>query len=610
MSMQHHTHHLLDFPQFGRQIRSRPGETIFQSARRSGLRIVGACGGRGSCGTCILRVVEGQFSHGAGGHDPVLHQAKGTGKGKWLRACQILPQSDCVLEVAQRSLAPVVRAEPDHVHGQAALDIDPDILWHEVAVEPATLDDPVSDAERVTRALASPVDEIDVIAARALPDLLRSHGWKLRVGLRRGEWIGSFPPGKPALGLAVDLGTTNAAAFLMDLETGAQLGRLGIENPQTAWGADLISRINHAAREPAAAAALHEAATAAINSLAHDLCHAIGAAVTDIADIVVCGNTAMHHLLLGLPVRQLGRAPFVAAMAGGIELKARELGITVAPGAYLHAAPNIGGFVGGDHVAALLATEPDWRDKGTSLVLDIGTNTEISLIHQGVIRSASCPSGPALEGGHISCGMRAAIGAIERVKTIDGRIHVETIGGSPAVGLCGSGVVDAVAALLQGGMLGGRGRLTSGHPDIHDAAGGRYAVLAPDIHFSQHDIRAVQLAKAAIQTATDLLLSDAGLAAQDLDRVIIAGAFGVYLDVASGIAIGLFPKLPLERFRQVGNAAGLGVRQMLLSRKARSRAMELAGHCRYVELSSRGEFQKIFLNNIGFPPISAERRAS
>jgi uncharacterized 2Fe-2S/4Fe-4S cluster protein (DUF4445 family) len=236
--------------------------------------------------------------------------------------------------------------------------------------------------------------------------------------------------------------------------------------------------------------------------------------------------------------------------------------------------------------------------------MDIGTNTEISLIHNGRFYSASAPSGPALEGGHISCGMRAAEGAIEKVSFAEGRLTCATIGHKKAIGLCGSGVLDTLAALHRAGLVSDQGRLATEHPDIVHQPGinknKRAVQLAPEVLFTQDDVRAVQLAKAAIRTAVELLLDEAGLQANDIERFIIAGSFGAYIDVNSGIAIGLFPPLPQERFLQVGNAAGVGIRRMLASTQARSRAAELANTCRYMELSSRSDFQKIFLQHIGF----------
>ncbi|MEJ2456271.1 MAG: ASKHA domain-containing protein [Candidatus Thiodiazotropha sp.] len=597
------TTHTLHFPHLDRDIPSREDETLFQSARRHGVRIVGACGGRGTCGSCVVRIEEGEVSHVNG---------EATSRKKWQRACQLHARSDCRVEVAPRSLAPVVRAEAD-TGTKEQLSLRSPLRARDITLPAATLQDTCADHDRVLRALGEAELSIDLAAARQLPGLLRAEphaaNWSLRVFEREGELIGFAPAGSPMLGLAIDLGTTNAAGFLIDLETGERLASLGIENPQVAWGADLVSRLNHAVRGEAETRELHSAAIEAINALAHDLCFSIDRSASDILDVAVCGNTAMHHLLLGLPVRQLGRAPFVAAVRDGMDLKARELGLEVAAGACVHLAPNVGGFVGGDHVTALLATEESWSDCETALVMDVGTNTEISLFHEGRFLSASAPSGPALEGGHIGCGMRAAEGAIERVRIEHGRLRVETIGGKKALGLCGSGVLDTLATLHDGGLVSDQGRLALVHDDIVQYRGKRAVQLAKGVNFTQEDVRAVQLAKAAIRTATELLLDEAGLDEGAIERFIIAGAFGAYIDIESGVRIGLFPDLPRERFLQVGNAAGVGVRRMLASTSARQRAGELAASCRYMELSSRSDFQKRFLHHIGFHKSTTEVNA-
>lgn len=598
----------LNFPQLGRAITASGEETVLQSARRHGIRIVGACGGRGTCGACMVHIRDGEIE--ADQDDRAAPaSAVWANRKKWVRACRVRARSDCTVEVAPRSLAPVARADVAGDGDTDFLRLDAAVAGREVHVAEATLADNVADIDRLIRALASPtngpgapsITTVDLVVARQLPQTLRDAAWSVRLGLRGSELIDVAPPRSRVLGLGVDLGTTNAAGFLVDLQSGVRLASLGLENPQVAWGADLISRINYAVSGPAGAAEeLRAAAVAAIDALARDLCAAVGATATEIVDVVVCGNTTMHHLLLGLPVRQLGRAPFVAAVRDALDVKARELGLAVSPGAYVHVAPNVGGFVGGDHVAALLATENHWRAATTSLVMDIGTNTEISLIHDGVFLSASSPSGPALEGGHISCGMRAAAGAIERVVLDGGRITVRTIGDQAPVGLCGSGVLDALATLCQASIVDRRGRLCAPHRDVGEQDGERFAVLAPGVRFTQADVRAVQLAKAAIRTAVDLLLADAGLEAPAIGRFILAGAFGAYLDIDSAVAIGMFPDLPRERFVQVGNAAGAGVRQMLASTAARRRAQQLAASCRHVEMSTRMQFQQAFIHNIGF----------
>lgn len=596
----------LHFPHLDREIAARENETIFQSARRHGVRIVGACGGRGTCGSCVVRV-HGEVAQVHGQPDAIVDDeqdpAHKADRRKWLRACQLSARSDCTVEVAPRSLAPVVRAETDDGKKEI-LPLAAAVTARDISVPAATLQDNLSDIDRVLRGLAEAGTTVDLEAARLLPGVLRANSqvdlWPLRVVSRGKELIHFTTVGQKSLGLAIDLGTTNAAGFLVDLETGERLASLGVENPQVAWGADLISRLNYAVHGDAAAAELRSAAVEAINALAHDLCLAVGQKPGDIVDLALCGNTAMHHLVLGLPVRQLGRAPFVAAVRAGMDVKARELGLKVAPGASVHVAPNVGGFVGGDHVTALLASEDEWGGCRTALVMDIGTNTEISVIHDGRFYTASAPSGPALEGGHISCGMRAAEGAIERVRIESGRLKVETIGHKKAIGLCGSGVLDTLATLHRGGLISDAGRMATEHPDIVPHRGKRAVQLAQDVLFSQDDVRAVQLAKAAIRTATELLLDEAGLTDMAIERFVIAGSFGAYIDVESGVRIGLFPDLPRERFRQVGNAAGVGIRRMLASTAARTRAKQLAETCRYMELSSRSDFQKVFLKHIGF----------
>jgi len=601
----HHPAHdyRLSFPALDREIVCRSDETVFQAARRQGLRIVGACGGRGTCGACTIRVTEGSFRHGEGEDWVVGREVEGTARTrrKWVRACKVSPRSDCSIEVAPRSLAPIVRADVVHAGAAEPLPLAPTVRRLRLTVPPPSLADTRADGDRLVAAAGDAARGIDLAALRGLPELLRRHDWTVDAIVRDGRIAMVRPPGRPLIGLAIDLGTTNVVGHLVDLESGARLARLGLENPQVAWGADLVARLNHAIAGAAATAELKDAAVTALAALAHDLTHAIGAAPEDIVEAVVCGNTAMQHLLLGLPVRQLGRSPFVAALAEAVDVPAADFPLPFSPGARVHVAANIGGFVGSDHVTALLATRPLWEGDGTTIVMDIGTNTEISLIHDGVIRSASCPSGPALEGGHIASGMRAAEGAIERVRVEDGRLTIATIGGKPAVGLCGSGVIDMLASLRRAGIVDVRGRLHGGHPDTAlDDDGKPVAVAAEGVVFTQADVRAVQLAKAAIMTGVELLLRDAGIGVDAVDRFVVAGAFGAHVDVASAIEIGLFPDLARERILTVGNAAGVGVARMLTSRDERRLAAELARRCRYVELSSAADFQKRFMHNIGF----------
>jgi len=585
------TAHRVAFVNLSRQIACGGDETLFQAARRNGVRVVGACGGRGACGSCTVRLVRGQA---------LFDGATLVGPGKkWRRACRMKPRRDCEVEIAPRSLAPVVRAEVDAKDWLGDVVPAPAVRSLNVRAVGPSLKDPRGDFERLLDALPG-VRAIDLAAARALPEILRANGFSARAFVRGATIVAVKPPGRAALGLAIDLGTTNVVGFLIDLTSGERLASLGIENPQVAWGADVVTRLNHALAGPEAQDELRAAAALAIQSLARDLAEAVGRTEDDIFDVAVCGNTAMQHLLLGLPVRQLARAPFVAATSGAVDVEARDLGLSLASAARLHAVPGVGGFVGSDHVATLLATRARWDEGGATLVMDIGTNTEISLVSGGRILSASCPSGPALEGGNIACGMRAAEGAIERVRVVNGALVATTIGDGEAVGICGSGVIDAIAAALRLGLVDRRGRIRDSGEAFVRLDGKPAIALAADVHILQADVRAVQLAKAAIRTGVDLLLDLSGVAEPDVDRFVLAGAFGQYVDVASAVAIGMLPPLPLERYAQVGNAAGVGVARMLASTAERARAAEIATRCRYVELNTHPQFQTRFMTNIGF----------
>jgi len=315
----------------------------------------------------------------------------------------------------------------------------------------------------------------------------------------------------------------------------------------------------------------------------------------------------MHHLFLQLPVEYLGAVPFVAASASATDVKARDIGLKAMPGAYIHLLPNIAGFVGGDHTAMLLAIGSDHEEK-TVVALDIGTNTEISLIHKGRLLSIACPSGPALEGGHIRCGMRSAPGAIESVEISGDQVSIKTIGNAPPVGICGSGVLDATAQLYLAGVVSPTGRMTKEHPRVRIHDGQPEFVLADEreaqgaaIVFSQRDVRAVQLAKGAIQAGIQVLLEDAGLREEEIEQVIIAGAFGNYVDLASAVAIGMLPDLPLDRFAQVGNAAGIGAKLALVSYPHRATAQSIAASSHYFELAGSVRFNTAFMHAMGFP---------
>jgi uncharacterized 2Fe-2S/4Fe-4S cluster protein (DUF4445 family) len=310
----------------------------------------------------------------------------------------------------------------------------------------------------------------------------------------------------------------------------------------------------------------------------------------------------MHHLFLGLPVRQLALSSFVPAISRALELKARDLGLGIAAGACVHLLPNIAGFVGSDHVAMLLAAGLR-QTEGPVVALDIGTNTEVSLVHDEEFTAVSCASGPAFEGGHIKHGMRAAAGAIERLRITGGGIQYQTIDQAPPVGICGSGILDALAQLHLAGVIDEGGRIKDGPPGVRTDKKRREFVLVdekerdgqPAITITRQDVRELQLAKAAIRTGIEILLEASGHAEHDIKQVIIAGAFGSYIDVASAVTVGMLPPLSLSRFRQVGNAAGMGAKLALVSLRQRAEAQAIASKVKYIELASVPSFQSTFV---------------
>jgi len=403
-------------------------------------------------------------------------------------------------------------------------------------------------------------------------------------------------------GVAIDLGTTKIAGYLVNLCDGSILSKYAMANPQAVYGDDVISRITYAMSSPANGKKLKNTATGAIDGLILELSAMAVREPGTITKVAICGNTAMHHLLLGLPVGQLARAPYLPWVKDPVNISANELGLKSAPDADVYLLPNIGGYVGGDHVAVLAAS--DALDiLVATLIIDIGTNTEISLAAGGDITSVSCASGPAFEGGHIKHGMKASPGAIDKIIIKNSKVKYRTIGGGRSVGICGSGMLDAVAQMVDEGIIDSGGRIGKGHPLIHAHAGQSAILIAgrdtsvngEDIVITQGDIRELQLAKAAIRTGINVLLKSAGIAAPDVKRIIIAGTFGNYIDIKSSIRVGMLPDLPVRRFSQVGNAAGAGTCMTLVSARAREKAEAMARGVKYLELADRPDFMELYV---------------
>jgi len=594
--------HKIDFEPVGRRGEASPENSLLDAARQMGVGLSGICGGHGKCQACKVRILEGEVSDSTPSEEGTF-TAEQLREG-WRLACQAYPAADCKVHVPAESMTAPQRTQVEGLEIQVPP--EPSVQAYLVKLQESTLSKVLADDESLVRTLnrehGLSCSKTDIEVLRGFSPFVRSRDWECQASVRGDEIIGVASQPSPALGFAVDLGTTKIAGYLVDLKEGRTLASKGVMNPQISYGEDIISRIQGTLSSPSAGADMQRVAVEALNHLASDLCREVGAAVTDIVDTVTVSNTAMHHLLLGLPVKQLVRAPFVPAVSKALNCKARDIGLRIASGAYVHFLPNIAGFVGGDHVAVLLATMQA-KPSGLVIALDIGTNTEVSLIDGENISSVSCASGPAFEGYHIRHGMRAARGAVEKVRIENNTVQIQTIDDAPPAGLCGSGVLDAMAHLYLAGVVDGSGRMLEGHPRVRTGQEYREFVLVEEGEFgapaavvlTQHDLRELQLAKAAIRTGIQVLLATSGRKEQDLEQVIIAGAFGSFIDVASAVAVGMIPNLPLERFRQVGNAAGMGAKMALISSSQRRKAQALASQVKYVELGSAPQFSETFL---------------
>jgi uncharacterized 2Fe-2S/4Fe-4S cluster protein (DUF4445 family) len=590
----------------GLRITVPKGATVLDAARLAGVELVAICGGEGVCGTCKVRVVEGQLSKINLNEEGELSSDE-LQKGFRL-ACQAEILSNVRIDIPPESFTTAQRLQ---VEGQEIpTELDPLVTAVDVHVPPANLADLRSDLSRLRSALPAsiPVElKISLELARIIPGCIRSEKGEVRLAVRQNELVSILPAGKKLYGLAVDIGTTKLAAYLVNLESGETAEKAGAMNPQIAYGEDVISRISYANEHAEGARTLQARLVETLNNLLADLSGQAHLLPEQVVEAVLVGNTAMHHLCAGLPVKQLGESPYVAAVGEAIEYPGRDIGLHLAEGAYVYMPPNIAGYVGADHVAMLLGADLSQVSK-TTVALDIGTNTEISLFHAGNHYSCSCASGPAFEGAHIQHGMRAAPGAIERVRIEEDIVRVQTIGDEPAVGICGSGILDVIAELRKNGLLDKRGILKGSHPAMRVNEGKTEFILVPaeksgthkDVTVNRQDVNEIQLAKAAIRAGVEVLLVEAGIQDADIERFIVAGAFGTYLDIESAVRIGMFPDILRELFSQVGNAAGAGARKLLVSRHQRQLADKLSRDVNYVELANHPDFMKIYVRALAF----------
>ncbi|SHG85670.1 Uncharacterized 2Fe-2 and 4Fe-4S clusters-containing protein, contains DUF4445 domain [Jatrophihabitans endophyticus] len=590
-----------------RTVRVPPGVTVFDGASWNGVAIDSTCGGHGTCKKCKVRITSGSVP--VSRLDARAFTAEQLRDG-WRLACLAQATGDLTVDVPPLLTRP--KAATVGVGRQVIL--RPAVQKRYVELDEPTLADQRTDLDRVLAAVDDLDLTADLYAIRRLPRVLRESDYRV-TAVVVDETLVDVEPGdtrERLFGIAYDLGTTTVVATLLDLGTGTPAAVASQLNKQQPFGGDVITRISATMLDPAALGRLTSAAHETLAELAAEVCAEAGVDPREVYEVALAGNATMTALALGVDPEPLGVAPFVMSCAVPPVVPAAELGLALHPGARVTIFPALGAYVGGDIVAGVLATGMD-RDKRLRLFVDVGTNCEIVLGDGERIVSTAAPAGPAFEGGAIRCGMRAADGAIEtvRVDPAEGAVTLGVIGDVAAAGLCGSGLVDAVAELVKAGLLDASGRFVT--DEAAAAATPRLAerltkigdervfMLSETVYLSQRDVRELQFAKAAIATGWSLLLEEFGAAPGDVAQVLLAGSFGSYLSPAAAIRIGLVPKLPVLRIVSAGNVAGEGAKMALLSRREREGALALREEVRYLELSDRADFNDKFVDQLAFP---------
>ena len=604
------------FEPIGQVVYVSQRETVLAAAREGGIGIHTPCGGRGTCGSC--RVI---FTGDAPEPTPEekKHLTKAEISSGMRLACRSVLERDTVINLP----ASTVRRDTKFLlHGitrEAAL--RPSVRKVVIDVSEPSLDDQRADCDRVLAALEDFSGEslsctYDALAA--IPAALRAGNYRLTAVIDAGEVI-TVEPGDTSgvlYAAAFDIGTTTVVGMLIDLATGREEAVAARTNPQVAYGDDVVSRISFAGADEGLAT-LRGAIVGCANEILAELISTAGISRDAVYRVVLCGNTAMNHIFLGVDPTFIAQAPYVASVRSAVVMPGCTAPMDINGAGRVETLPNVAGFVGGDTVGMMLAADYA-HSKKLRLAVDIGTNGEIVLGTAKRLLAASTAAGPAFEGARIRHGMRAAPGAIESVVLDCGRLVVETIDSEPAVGLCGTGLIDSVASLLEAGIIDETGRLLSpdevsgasddllGRLERNDA-GWHFVLADPEkdaaarrVVLSQRDVRELQLAKGAIAAGIRILLKEYGANIADLDEVLLAGAFGNYIKPASALKIGLLPDVPPERVRQIGNAAGTGARLVAVDAELAAEAEMLSLETRYVELAGRADFQMIFADAMIF----------
>jgi uncharacterized 2Fe-2S/4Fe-4S cluster protein (DUF4445 family) len=602
----------LTFRPEGGEVRVPAGTTVFDGASWNGIAIDSTCGGHGTCKKCKVRVVAGEVPIDT--LDPRAFAPDELRDG-WRLACRAIAAHDLEIEVPPLQTRPKAALVGVGRH----VILRPAVQKRYLELDEGDLEDQASDLERVLAAIDDMELRVELGAVRHLGRTLRSSGYKVTAVICD-DLLLDVEPGDTSErrhAIAFDLGTTTVVATLLDLETGQPLAVASMLNRQQPFGADVISRISATMMDPDALEALQERAHETMNGLAGEVCQEAGVAPAEVYEIVVCGNVTMMQLALGIDPEPLGMAPFIITARRLPPALASDFGVRVHPRAPAVVFPALGAYVGGDIVAGMLATGLT-RDRRVRLFIDVGTNSEIALGSSERVVSTAAPAGPAFEAAQIRCGMRAAEGAIEGVAIKDEQLTLEVIGDAAPVGMCGSGLVDAVAQLVSAGLLDHSGRFIPDeaavemHPELSKrlvkVGEERVFVLAwrgddpaNAIYLSQRDVRELQFAKASIATGWRILIKELGIEVDEIGQVLLAGSFGSYLSPASAVKIGLVPRMALPRIVSAGNVAGEGAKMAALSLRERAAADAILDEVEYVELSGREDFNDMFMDELAFP---------
>ena len=620
-----------------RAVQAADSQSVLELIRREGLLINAPCGGAGACGKCLVRVVEGEADPVHPIESRLVSQVR-LADGMRL-ACLLVPRNGMTVELPVWSEAGRAKAAPLTTE----LEHDPHFIRRQLTLPRPTLDDQRADLQRILSEAGCTRHRLPIDLLRSLSALLRENDWGVTVTVDEEDksllWVEPQTPQRPMLGIAVDIGTTTVACYLIDLDTAHTIDVYSEINRQVRFGGDVVSRISRCAND--GVSALRDTIVEQINRMSHVVTHRNGLQPQDVRHIVVAANTTMQHLFLGLDPTAIGVSPFIPAAACTLDYNGSGLALAAHPSGHVITLPCISGYVGSDIVAAILASGMDLRPE-VALLIDIGTNGEIVLGNADWLRACSTAAGPAFEGAQIRCGTGGVDGAVNTfVANVDGAgresdrrsaaelrgvshdatapFSYTTINDAPAVGICGAGIVDIVAALLDAGVIDDTGRLL-GAADLPDTVpepvrarccivdGAPAFVVVPEsetaggeaLVLTEKDVREIQLAKAAIAAGIATLLEDAAIAAEDVGRVYLAGGFGSFLNRESAIRIGLLPPGTAERVEVLGNAAGIGAVMALASRSVFARCDAVAAGVRYIELSSTAAFQDHYIENMTF----------